>query len=164
MLLPSCLGRNPARQFFLWQTSLLIRTRVEASSTKKEETGAGEEDYSSRLFTPGPSASPEVPWEAARATAWAASSPGCVRLQCAMFWGAAGWEAARGAGRAHTARSPPSLGDRVISSAGLVGAPFSAIPRLPDGFAGLGFDSSGRTTHPFPISHPSHAGVEVDGV
>lgn len=44
------------------------------------------------------------------------------------------------------------------------GAPFSTIARLPDGFAGLGFDSSGRTTHPFPISHPSHAGVEVDGV
>lgn len=44
-------------------------------------------------------------------------------------------------------RSPPSLCHHVTSSAGLEGAEgpsavFPTIPRLPDGFAGLGFDSS----------------------
>jgi len=62
----------------------------------------------------------------------------------------------------HAQCSPPSL--HVASTAGLEGAQgasaaFSTLPRLPDRLVGLGFDSTERTTYPFPISHPSRAGA-----
>ena len=98
-------------------------------------------------------------------------TPGYVQLQCnAHFREQEGGRrllrgrAARGAGRVHTACSPPSLCIHVTSSAGLEGAQgasavFSTIPRLPDEFAGLCFDSSKRIAYPFPVSRPSRAGA-----
>lgn len=140
--LPSNMGRNAKWHFFPVADRLLYETWGDFS--EKEERRADEEDHSSQLFVLAQRCLGRLGGQGCR-HALPQDACGCSAVSNVGSSRAAVGQGRGGAGRACTARSPPSLCIPVTSSAGWSGGPrtsaeFSTIPRIPSGFSCVSFD------------------------